>query len=133
MDNTILKKLKIKPGMTGRLFHAPPDYPGDHGLIAPQGDMADFVHLFVTSRADFAERFVSAAAAVAPDGLLWLSYPKSTAKAKFDINRDSLWDLVLAVGWNPVAQVALDETWSAVRLKRNLPGVVYEKPANMRK
>ena len=130
MDDGIFKKLKIKPDMKARVFFAPPEYPVNHGLEDTKGDAADFVHLFVASRAEFTDRFAAAADTVASDGLLWLSYPKSSSKAKFDINRDSLWDLALAAGWHPVAQVSLSDTWSAMRLKRNVPGQVYQKPGN---
>jgi len=130
MDDSIFKKLKVKPGMTGSVFFVPPEYPPNHGLEDAKDDAAGFVHLFVTSRAEFADRFAAAADTAAIDGFFWLSYPKSTTKAKFDINRDSLWDLALAAGWHPVAQVSLGDTWSAMRLKRNVPGQVYQKPSN---
>lgn len=35
-----------------------------------------------------------------------------------DLNRDILWNLVEPAGWRPVRMVALDETWSAMRFRR---------------
>jgi hypothetical protein len=61
-------------------------------------------------------------------GLFWVSYMKSTKTRKCNINRDSLWDLAIPNGIHPVAQVALDETWSAVRFSDNEPGKEYERP-----
>ena len=118
--------------MSAALLHVPPDYPDFEGLCPIKDGRADFVHLFLTSRAEFAERFADAASAVQDRGLFWLSYPKAGGKQKSDINRDSLWALVLPEGWHPVAQIALDETWSAIRLKQNEPDVVYETPANVK-
>lgn len=128
MDDTIFKKLKVKPGMTAALFYTPPEYPNYDGFSDIKIGKDDFVHLFVTSRAEFNERFMDAAESVADDGLFWLSYPKSSGKQKYDINRDSLWDLVILNGWHPVAQASLDGTWSAIRLKPNEPGIVYARP-----
>jgi len=93
----------------------------------------DFVHLFVESREQFAERFPQAAESLKDAGLLWISYPKSKGKVKYDINRDSLWGLLLDVGFHPVAQVSLNDDWSAVRIKKNEAGVTYEHPSNVKK
>ena len=128
MDSTIFKKLRAKPGMTASLLYTPPDYPDYEDFSSDKSEKGDFVHLFVTSKAELAERFAEAAEAVTDGGLLWLSYPKSTKTQKYDINRDSLWDLVIPYGWHPVAQVSLDDNWSAMRLKKNEEGVVYERP-----
>jgi hypothetical protein len=101
-------------------------------LTPAEGDKTDFVHLFVSSQGEFTERFANAAAHVVDGGLFWVSYPKGNKSQTYDINRDSLWHLVLPLGWHPVAQVSLDDTWSAVRLKRNEPGVEYVHPKNVK-
>jgi len=132
MDDTIFKKMKAKVGMTAAVVYAPEEYHYWEGFSDYKEGKDDFVHLFVTSKAEFSERFGDAADSVKDDGLLWVSYPKSNKKQKYDINRDSLWELVLPVGWHPVAQVSLDEKWSAVRMKRNEPGMVYDRPGNVK-
>lgn len=118
MDNTIFKKLKIRAGMKAALLYAPLEYPEFDGFEDVKNGKDDFVHLFVTSKEEITERFANAAEAVADGGLFWLSYPKSSRKKKYDVNRDSLWDLVLPYGWHPVAQVSLDDAWSAIRLNQ---------------
>jgi hypothetical protein len=140
MDDSIFKKMRVTPGMNAALLFEPPEYPkfdrakaNKSGKPGTEGGKPDFVHLFVKSRTEFSERFAAAAEAASDSGLFWLSYPKSSGKEKYDINRDSLWDLVLPLGWHPVAQISLDEKWSAIRLKRNEQGVAYERPANIRK
>jgi hypothetical protein len=52
--------------------------------------------------------------------LLWVAYPKGSSGVKTDVNRDRLWQALEPTGWRPVRQVALDETWSAMRFR---PGV----------
>jgi hypothetical protein len=39
-----------------------------------------------------------------------------------DINRDSLWPIVAdRIGMRPITQIALDETWSALRFRSLRP------------
>ena len=133
MDNSIFKKMKLKPNFSIRLLFAPQNYPASDEFAWVDAGQADFVHLFVESREQFAERFSQAVEASKENGLIWISYPKSKGKVKYDINRDSLWGLLLAEGYHPVMQVSLGEDWSAVRAKKNEPGVVYERPGNVKK
>jgi len=136
MDNTIFEKLKAKPDMIATLLYAPHEYPSYNAFSDTKdnkGNKSEFVHLFVKSQAEFAERFSEASNAVADGGLFWVSYPKSDRKNKYDINRNSLWGLVIPLGWHPVGQISLSDEWSAVRLKRNEDGVVYECPGNVKK
>jgi hypothetical protein len=51
-------------------------------------------------------------------GHLWLLYPKASGGIATDITRDRGWDPVLGAGFLPVAQVAVDADWSALRFRR---------------
>ena len=128
MDTGIFKKMKAKPGVTAKVFNPPDGYPENTDLRWTASGPADFVHLFAESKAQFTDSFALAAAAANKNALFWLSYPKGNSRHRYDINRDSLWDLVIPQGWHPVAQVSLDKTWSAIRLKPNEPGETYERP-----
>lgn len=44
----------------------------------------------------------------------WIVYPKGN---RADINRDSVWRRAEELGWTLTANVAVDDTWSAVRMK----------------
>ena len=135
MDIAIFKKMKAKPQFTAVVYHGPADYPKCPEMAWDGGDQEDFdfVHLFVESCEQFAERFPQAAQACKNSGLFWVSYPKSKGKMKYDINRDSLWGLLLSAGFHPVSQVSLSDDWSAVRVKKNEDGVVYQRPGNVKK
>ena len=50
------------------------------------------------------------------DRLAWVAYPKA-GKLGTDLNRDILAALLTAEGVQPVRQVAIDETWSALRFR----------------
>ncbi len=128
MDQTMFGKMKAKPGMAVCVLNAPEGYPGLPEGCAGVDNQADLVHLFVKSQAEFRERIAGAMERRKPGGLFWISYPKSAGKVRYDINRDSLWDVAIPCGVHPVAQVALDEEWSALRLVDNKPGETYERP-----
>lgn len=120
----LAEKLRMQPGQQVLILNAPPGYiqglgPLPEGIEladAPHGQY-DFVHLFVASRAELERLGPVALQSVKYDGLLWISYPKQSAKAKTDLNRDMGWDLVTGAGLRPVTQVAIDETWSALRFR----------------
>jgi hypothetical protein len=53
------------------------------------------------------------------DAVLWFAYPKGTSKKyTCDFNRDTGWSAFGALGFEPVRMVAIDEDWSALRLRR---------------
>lgn len=78
---------------------------------------ADVVLLFVESRADQEERQGDAIDAAQPGGILWICYPKKTSRIPSDLSREVVWETVKSTGWRPVTQVAIDEVWSALRMR----------------
>jgi hypothetical protein len=50
---------------------------------------------------------------------LWVAYPKGN---RADINRDTVWPILAEFGMRPIGQVAVDETWSALRFRPIKPG-----------
>jgi hypothetical protein len=53
------------------------------------------------------------------DGILWIAYPKGTSKKyQCDFNRDTGWEALGKLGFEPVRGVAIDEDWSALRFRR---------------
>ena len=127
MDASIFKKMRMKTDHNAKVFYAPSDYPKFEECNLSDSEQVDFVHLFVESKEQFEERFSKAVDACIKDALLWISYPKSKGKITYDINRDSLWGLLLNRNYHPVSQVSLDDKWSAVRVKINEDCVTYEK------
>lgn len=125
MGNTsLIKKLLLKPGYRAVVLRAPEGYSDLLGELpegvtfAQQADgVYDWVQLFVRSAAEVDMYAPAAMAAVKPGGLLWLTYPKQSSKIKTDINRDRGWQAVVASGWEGVTQIAVDETWSALRFR----------------
>lgn len=53
------------------------------------------------------------------DEILWFCYPKKTSKKYTStINRDSGWEVINDLTFEPVMQVAIDENWSALRFRK---------------
>ena len=123
-DAALLKKLLVRPGQRILVLNAPTSYiarltPPPHGAsLAETPDGAyDAVHAFVGSQADLARLWPTARDAIKPGGLVWLAYPKKTSGVKTDIHRDVGWDVVAADQWAGVTQIAIDDTWSALRFR----------------
>ena len=121
-DSSLAKKLQIKPGSRVFLVNAPPGY---NALLAPLPDgvelvsagEADVVHLFARSRAEVRAQLPGVRAALKPGGVLWISWPKTTAGVETDLTRDVLWQDLEPEGLRPVSAVSIDAVWSALRFR----------------
>lgn len=72
---------------------------------------------FVNNLSEAKQFFEQQLASVEFDSVLWLAYPKGSAKTKTDINRDSLREKAEAYGITAVTIVSIDVTWSALRFR----------------
>lgn len=79
---------------------------------------AEVVLVVVADRAALETAISTSLANLAPATLVWVAYPKLSSPLAADLNRDRIRTLVLAAGLDTVAQIAIDEDWSALRLKR---------------
>src|SRR6201995_4193324 len=50
--------------------------------------------------------------------ILWVAYPKLLSKLAADLSRDVIHALAPKYGLDTVSQIAIDEDWSAIGLKR---------------
>jgi hypothetical protein len=108
-------KLQIKPGQSVAVLNAPagvvlPGVPA--GAAAAD---ADVVVAFVTRQDDLASAEQAIAAARA-GRLAWIGYPKG-GQLGTDLNRDRLAAALSDQGVQPVRQISIDGTWSALRFR----------------
>jgi hypothetical protein len=108
------KKLQLKDGQTIAVLHNPG--PVDISASAAPANAADAVLVYVVSRDDLDKRIGTLVDAARRGSLAWLAYPKAKQLGS-DLNRDLIHDYVPAHGLDTVRQVALNDTWSALRLK----------------
>jgi hypothetical protein len=121
-DNALIKKLQLKLGQHALFINAPEGYvaalgtlPDGVALVDGPAGTLDFVQLFVRDSAELAKYAPAALAAIKRDGVFWISYPKKSSGVVSDLTRDAGWAPITAAGLRPVTQIAVDETWSAVR------------------
>ena len=115
-------KLQIKAGSSVEIVGLPdgvdleiPDAGNTtHGKGA--ATPADAVIAFIRDKAALDTVAQSAIAAALADRLAWIAYPKA-GKLGTDLNRDILARLAEERGIQPVRQVAIDDTWSALRFR----------------
>ena len=122
---SLAEKFKIKSGRSIRVVNPPEGYasvleplPPGVAVVEDGETPADVVLGFVTSRHELEEQLAGLKAAMKPGGALWLCWPKGGSRIQTDINRDSLAAYVRAQGLDPVANVAVDADWSALRFKQ---------------
>jgi hypothetical protein len=111
-------KLQMRSGQSFALVNAPAGFDG--GDLAAHPDApeahADLVLVFASDSEDLAGRTSTLASAVARGALSWIAYPKA-GQLGTDLNRDRVRVHVVEHGLDTVRQVALDDVWSALRLK----------------
>ena len=74
------------------------------------------VHWFGDRRADLAKALQRCRDTLAPDAVLWVSWPKKASKLPTDITEDVIRELALPLGWVDVKVCAVNEVWSGLKL-----------------
>jgi hypothetical protein len=122
-EKTAADKLLIKPGMTLWVSDASraallSPLPADVTQVAALSD-ATAATLFADDAATLKQTLAAQKDGLRRPQLLWIAYRKGNVG---DLNRDSLWPLLTEYGMRPVTQVAIDDTWSALRFRELKPG-----------
>lgn len=73
-------------------------------------------HIFHTRAAKLGAELESLRAKLAPDGMVWVSWPKKAAKVETDITEEVIRTLALPMGFVDVKVCAVDEVWSGLKL-----------------
>jgi hypothetical protein len=115
----LTKKLQLKPGMRFAVVNAPAGLARTLGK--PSRAPLDLVLLFAMSMKELTRQWQDALMSLKPDGSLWVAYPKKSSGIDSDLSMGE-WDVTKGSGWNPVAMIGIDDTWSAVRFK-HAPGL----------
>ena len=123
-ESALVRKLGLKEGHRALIMNAPDGYVQTLGALPPAADVQtsgggefDVVQVFVRTRADVDGNAETALGKLRPGGILWFAYPKRSSKVQTDITRDVGWDALRDAGWRPVSQIAIDDTWSALRFR----------------
>lgn len=77
-----------------------------------------FIMLFALSHEDVQKDAGRVVDALEEDGVLWICYPKKSSKRyRTELSRDNILIPFGAYGFEGVTQVAIDEDWSALRIR----------------
>jgi hypothetical protein len=117
----LVKKLGVKPGMKIALLGTPPDGFEDVlgegvGVARRLGGSKDVVILFTKERRELERRVEALKQAIAPDGMVWVAWPKKASKVPTDITEDVVRDVVLPTGLVDVKVCAIDDVWSGLKV-----------------
>jgi|SRR5215469_2569452 len=113
----IAAKLQIKPGQLLATIAGPGDVPPIEGpdRASNPGD-ADAIIAFVRNSEELDAVATAAVEAAKTGKLAWIAYPKA-GQLGTDLNRDILARQLANRDIQPVRQVSIDGTWSALRFR----------------
>jgi hypothetical protein len=111
----LTEKLQITPGQSLVVLDPPPGVNLPASTAGGQPATASAVIGFAVHRDDLGHLGPVIHAARA-GRLAWIGYPKG-GKLGTDLNRDRLAQALAGEGIQPVRQVSIDDTWSALRFR----------------
>jgi hypothetical protein len=76
----------------------------------------DLIHAFTMSRAELDAGLARLQAALKPDGMIWISWPKKASKVPTDVTEDRVREAALKLHLVDVKVAAIDATWSGLKL-----------------
>ena len=116
-------KLGIAPGMEVLVPGAPADYaqwvaplPAGARIVSRPRAGLRFVHLFVNERAKLQAALRLYRVRLPVDAVLWVSWPKQSAKVDTDVTENTIRELALPLGWVDVKVCAVSDVWSGLKL-----------------
>ena len=125
--SAVFAKLNLKDQHEIFVLNAPPSFEPE---IKTLGDVAvrrkvtpssqvTFAIAFVTTQAELDAAATALARAAQGDAVIWLAYPKATSKTYTStLTRESSSDVFAKAGFESVRMIAIDEDWTAKRLRR---------------
>lgn len=116
-------KLGIVEGASVAFLNAPLDF---EGLVHPLPDGVeeakelrpglDVVVFFTLSRRELEHAILELRDAIAPDGAVWVAWPKKTSGVVSNMTEDVVRQVALPEGMVDNKVAAIDDTWSGLRV-----------------
>ena len=116
-------KLGIKEGCEVVLVGAPEEL---RELLEPLPPLVEFVgkpskrtsivHIFTTSRAELAKALAAYRQKLSPEAIVWVSWPKKSAKVVSEVFEDTVREVALPLGFVDVKVCAVTDVWSGLKL-----------------
>jgi hypothetical protein len=117
------KKLGVKTGQRTWRFQMPATVAreiSESGCVpmlfeTPQPGL-EMAHVFVFRRRELSDHLMRLRRLLAPDGTIWVSWPKKSSKVETDISEDVVRNEALPLGLVDVKVCAVDAVWSGLKL-----------------
>src|SRR5271167_3934031 len=121
----LAKKLGIRDSFRAALLHVPDDVKTELRAALgkcrlqsisgnPHQDL-DFIFLFAKSRAGLELELLPAAKALAPAGMLWISWPKKSSGVATNLTEDVIRQSGLDAGLVDIKVCAVTDVWSGLK------------------
>jgi hypothetical protein len=121
------KKLGIKDGLRVHFVEAAPEVLaelkpslGKCEIAADGKAPLDFAMVFTKSGSQLTKEFKRVAKALAPAGMVWVSWPKKSSGVKTDLDENIIREIGLAAGLVDVKVCAVTDVWSGLKFVRRL-------------
>jgi hypothetical protein len=119
----LARKLGIKAGSEILLVGDPEDYlklleplPDAVRFVSRVSESTDIIHFFSARKAELKQALSEFRAKIRPTTMLWVSWPKKSAKVPTDITEDTVREIALPIGFVDVKVCAVDNIWSGLKL-----------------
>jgi hypothetical protein len=120
-ERTVAAKLLIKSGDSLSLIGAGADetrllqpLPADVTVASDVHESTDVAVMFARSQSDLLQQSEKFLGSLTGTRAVWFCYPKG---GRADLNRDTLIREMGGFSWRAISNVAVDDTWSAVRVR----------------
>ncbi|MFI5137232.1 MAG: YdeI family protein [Sphingobacteriales bacterium] len=131
--SAVARKLQIKPGKSWLFYKAPENYPavleplpaGVKAEFSPGGNF-DGIQLFATDSSDLIASLKVVVPILKPDTIFWITYPKKSSGILSDLEMTGSWAPLALYNLRPVATAAVNEIWTAIRVRREGQSKVSE-------
>ena len=118
----VVQKLGIQPGFCIFVDGAPAAYgdivgplPADVRIAKRLKAPLDMVHLFALQAAGLAGRLRGCRAAIQPEGMIWVSWPKKSSRVATDLTDVVVRATALPLGLVDIKVCAIDDVWSGLK------------------
>jgi hypothetical protein len=119
----VVQKLGVKPGFRIFVDGAPSAYGEIVGALPAKATVksalkppVDMVHVFVEQAAGLAGKLRRYRAAIVPNGMIWVSWPKKSSGIATDLSDVVVRGTALPLGPVDTKICAIDDIWSGLKL-----------------
>lgn len=124
MENQLLKKLQVKAGFRVSVINAPEnaasiftDLPSSLTFTYAIQPNREAYLIFAITKLEMQQALMEIQPYIKEQTIVWILYPKAKSKLASDLNLMQSWDELKSFELAPCASAAINELWTAIRIK----------------